>query len=104
MELLLKTIRNYIPLSPADEEAVSRFFHEKSFQKGEHLLRAGEVCRYVIFITSGLVRYYFDNDGQERTNYFNKEGEFVCDYMSFLPQRPSSVNIQALEDTSLFVI
>ena len=104
MQLLLENIRKYIPLSEVDEEIIGRLFHEKSFRKGDHLLRAGSVCRYVIFIESGLVRYYINQDGEEKTNYFNKEGEFVCDYISFLPQSPSRVNIQALEDTVVWVI
>lgn len=104
MESLLNTIRYFIPLSTSDEEIVRRLFHKKVFKKGEHLLQAGSVCRYVTFIETGLVRYYFNSDGEERTNYFNKEGEFVCVYTSFLPQTPSDINIQALEDTTIFVI
>ncbi len=104
MEALLNTIRYFIPLSTSDEEVVRGLFHKKVFKKGEHLLQAGNVCRYVIFIETGLVRYYINSDGEERTNYFNKEGEFVCDYLSFLPQSPSNVNIQALEDTTIFAI
>ncbi len=104
MESLLNTIRYFIPLSASDEAIVRRLFHKKVFKKGEHLLQAGNVCRYVTFIETGLVRYYFNSDGEERTNYFNKEGEFVCVYTSFLPQIPSDINIQALEDTIIFVI
>ena len=104
MDILLNTIRSFIPLSSQDEEIVRRLFHKKTFKKGDHLLQAGSICRYIIFIETGLVRYYINSDGEEHTNYFNKEGEFVCDYMSFLPQVPSYVNIQALEDTTIFVI
>ncbi|MDO3629104.1 Crp/Fnr family transcriptional regulator [Mucilaginibacter sp. BT774] len=104
MDSLLNTIRYFIPLSASDEEIVHRLFHKKVFKKGEHLLQAGSICRYITFIETGLVRYYFNSDGEERTNYFNKEGEFVCVYTSFLPQMPSDINIQALEDTTLFVI
>jgi CRP-like cAMP-binding protein len=104
MESLLNTIRYFVPLSASDEEIVRRLFHKKVFKKGEHLLQAGNICRYVIFIETGLVRYYINSDGEERTTYFNKEGEFVCYYASFLPQIPSDINIQALEDTTIFVI
>jgi CRP-like cAMP-binding protein len=104
LELLLNTIRYFIPLSTQDEEIVRKLFHKKTFKKGDHLLEAGNICRNVIFIETGIVRYYINNDGAEETNYFNKEGEFVCDYLSFLPQAPSNVNIQALEDSTVFVI
>jgi len=83
VDLLIQTIRNYIPFSPADEAVAQQLFHRKEYKKGGHLLTAGETCRYLIFIESGLVRYYITKDGEDQTAYFNKEGEFVCDYTSF---------------------
>lgn len=104
MDLLIQTIKNHISIFDKDVAIIENLFHSKVFKKGEHLLSAGEVCRYIMFIESGLVRYYTDNDGTEQTHYFNREAEFVCDYMSFLPQAPSYVNIQALEDTFVYQI
>ena len=104
MELLINKIKSYVPLSSEDEIVIRTLFHKKELKKGEHLLEAGNVCRYVIFIETGLVRYYINNDGVEQTTYFNKENEFVCDNMSFLTQIPSHVNIQALEDSTVWMI
>ncbi|HEV2479704.1 MAG TPA: Crp/Fnr family transcriptional regulator [Puia sp.] len=104
MDLLIQTIRNYIPFSPADEAIAHRLFRRKEYKKGAHLLARGEICRNIIFIESGLVRYYVDKDGEDQTNYFNKEGEFVCVYTSFLPQHPSGISIQALEDCVAWLI
>lgn len=104
MNLLIQTIKDQITITEQDMLIIEKLFHKKLFKKGEHLLSAGEICRYIIFIESGLVRYYTNNDGTEQTHYFNKEGDFVCDYMSFLPRSPSNVNIQALEDTVVYRI
>ena len=104
MNLLVQTIKSYIPFSPADEAVAHKLFHRKEYKKGAHLLTAGEICRHLIFIESGLVRYYINKGDQEQTNYFNKEGDFVCNYMSFLPQKPSMVSIQALEDCVAWLI
>ncbi|WP_440133550.1 Crp/Fnr family transcriptional regulator [Chitinophaga sancti] len=104
MQLLIQAIKSQISVSEKDITIIENLFHKKSFRKGEHLLSAGEVCRYIIFIESGLVRYYLNNEETEQTHYFNQEGEFVCDYVSFLPQSPSNVNIQALEDTLVYRI
>lgn len=68
------------------------------------MLAGREICRNIFFIESGLVRYYVDKEGEDQTNYFNKEGEFVCVYTSFLPQRPSAISIQALEDCVVWLI
>ena len=104
MDLLIQTIKDQISITEKDILIIENLFHKKFFKKGEHLLSAGEICLYIIFIESGLVRYYTNNDGTEQTHYFNKEGEFVCDYISFLPQLPSNVSIQALEDTVVYRI
>ena len=104
MELLINKIKSYVPLSAEDEIVIRTLFHKKELKKGEHLLEAGNVCRHIIFIETGLVRYYINNDGVEQTTYFNKENEFVCDNMSFLTQIPSHVNIQALEDSTVWMI
>ena len=104
MDLLLKAIRHYIPLSSDDEAIIRSLFRVEKLQKGQHLLQAGNICRNIFFIEEGLVRYYSVIDGEEKTSYFNKEGEFVCDYASFLPQRPSTINIQALEACTIYFI
>ncbi len=104
MEPLLNNIRSYIPLSESDEEIITGLFHKKNFKKRDHFLKAGDICRYIGFIETGLVRYYINYNEEERTNYFNKENEFICDYLSFSPQLPSNVNIQALEETAIYVI
>ena len=104
MELLINKIKSYVPLSLGDEKIIRTLFHKKELKKGEHLLEAGNICRHIIFIQTGLVRYYINNDGVEKTTYFNKENEFVCDNMSFLSQIPSYVNIQALEGTTVWMI
>ncbi|SDD37648.1 cAMP-binding domain of CRP or a regulatory subunit of cAMP-dependent protein kinases [Mucilaginibacter pineti] len=104
MNLLIENIRTYVPLSAADEKAIRELFHRKEFQKEEHLLKAGQVCRRLIFLEQGLVRYYLSDNGDEQTNYFNKEKEWVCDYPSFLPKVSSTVNIQALEPVIAWTI
>ncbi len=101
MDRLLQTIQSQIAITEADRLLIHQLFQPKRYAKGEHLLVAGEVCRYIYFIESGLVRYYLHNGGKEQTYYFNKEGEFVCDYQSFVPQAPTKINIQALEATQV---
>jgi hypothetical protein len=104
MDFLLNAIRHYIPLSDDDEAIIRSLFRVEKWQKGQHLLQAGNICKNIFFIEQGLVRYYTVIDGEEKTSYFNKEGEFVCDYASFLPQKPSIINIQALETCTVYFI
>ena len=50
------------------------------------------------------MRYYINHNGEEKTYEFSQENEYVCNYESFLPQKPSSKIIQALEDSDVLII
>ncbi len=104
MQFLIERIKQIIRLSESEEQILQELFVEKQLSKGDHFLIENQVCRYVGLIHYGLVRYYINADGEDKSYYFGKEGDFVCDYESFLPQKPSNKNIQVLEDSSLYTI
>ena len=104
MQFLIERIRQIIQLSESEEQILQDLFVEKQLLKGDHFLIEYQICRYVGLIHHGLVRYYINLDGEDKTYYFGKEGDFVCDYESFLPQKPTNKNIQVLEDSSLYTI
>lgn len=94
---LIEKLRSYISLNEDEVRLVDNVFKVRHFGKGEHFLFAGDVCREAAFIESGVFRFYVNTGERDATFYFAAESEFICDYPSFLPQRPSSTNIQALE-------
>lgn len=104
MTPLIATIRSLIKVSAEEEIVLAGLFKPLQVRSGEYFLEEGQLCRYVGFIEQGLVRYYMNDNGSEKTLYFNKEGEFVSNYQSFIPRQPSNTSIQAIEDTTLQVI
>ena len=101
---LLDNIQSLIMLSEAEKGIVTSLFKEKTYKKGDFFLSEGQICKQVGFVTRGLMRYYINHDGEEKTYSFSQENQYVCNYESFLPQSPSLKNIQALEDSMVFVI
>ena len=101
---LLYSIQNLITLSPAEIDIVKSLFKEKSYKKGDFFLAEEQICKQVGFVAKGLMRYYINHDGEEKTYSFSQENSYVCNYESFLPQSPSSKIIQALEDCDVLVI
>lgn len=101
---LLNNIQHLIKLSDEEKTIVTSLFKEKRYKKGDFFLADGQICKQVGFVIKGLMRYYINHDGEEKTYAFSQENEYVCNYESFLPQSPSSKIIQALEDTEVFVI
>ena len=104
IDSLLNSIQNLITLSPEEIDIVKSLFKEKPYKKGEFFLEEGRVCKHVGFVAQGLMRFYINHDGEEKIYDFSQENEYVCNYESFLPQKPSSKIIQALEDSIVFVI
>lgn len=103
-EALISSIRSLISLSEEEVDVIGRHFKKKELKKGDFFLADGQVCKYAGFIEKGLVRYYINADGEEKTYEFGQEYNFVCNYESFLPQTPSTKIIQALEDCALWQI
>jgi CRP-like cAMP-binding protein len=101
---LLNSIQNFITLSPTERDLVISLFKEKTYKKGDFFLAEGQICRQVGFVAKGLMRYYINHDGEEKTYAFSQENNYVCNYESFLPQSPSTKIIQALEDCDVLVI
>lgn len=101
MSSLIATIQQLVPVSQADESCISQLFEEHRLTTGDFFLRAGEVCRYVGYVETGLLRYYVLDDGEERTYDFSPEQSFACNYESFLPQIPSTRYIDAIEPTTI---
>jgi CRP-like cAMP-binding protein len=104
IESLIYSIQNVITLSPAEIDIVKSLFKEKRYKKGDLFLAEGQICKQVGFVAKGLLRYYINHDGEEKTYAFSQENDYVCNYESFLPQSPSLKIIQALEDCDVLVI
>jgi CRP-like cAMP-binding protein len=101
---LIDSMGKIIALSEEEKQFVQSVFKEKNCSKGDFFLREGQVCKEVGFIQQGLVRYFINNDGEEMIYDFGSEGNFVCNYESFLDRSPSNKNIQYVENTVLLSI
>jgi len=104
MSRLIAAIKSLIRISADEEQLIAGLFKPLQIQSGQYFLEEGQLCRYVGFIEEGLMRYHMNDNGNQKTLYFNKEGEFVSNYQSFLPRVPSNTSIQAIEDATLQVI
>ncbi|REC80578.1 Crp/Fnr family transcriptional regulator [Chryseobacterium elymi] len=82
------------------------FWSKKILEKGDYLLRNGEVCRTDNYIVSGTLKAFYINadTGNEEILYFAIDDWWATDMESFRKQRPSIYNIQALEKTELLQI
>lgn len=77
----------------------------KTVQKGEVLLRQGEICSHSFFVEKGLLRSYtIDNSGKEHIIQFASESWIISDRSSIFFNEPSDFYIDAVEETTLILL
>ena len=104
-ELLYTKITEKIALSEEEFEVCKALFTPRKVRKKQFLLQEGDVSRYQIFVTKGLLRSYtIDEKGAEHILQFALEGWWTADLYSFFTEEPSLFNIEALEDSELLLI
>jgi len=76
----------------------------KTLRRNEFLLREGEICRYKIFITKGLLRTFGTAaDGSEHILQFSPEHSWTLDAESYDRQQPARYNIAAIENSEVLL-
>ena len=68
------------------------------------LIEEGEIPKKVFLIEKGCVRAWFNNSGKDITIQFFFENSAVASIESFRKKRPSTVTVETLEQTVLWVI
>jgi CRP-like cAMP-binding protein len=101
----LITILNYFhPLSEGVVKFLKEHAHSVSFNKGELLLEAGQVCEHIYFIKKGVVRGFIREGKKEITTWITAEGEMVSSILSFEVKGSAIENMQAIEDCELLAM
>lgn len=102
---LTKQIRLYIPITNQEGIDVAAMFNYRKINKGNYLLKEGQYGDWWGFVYRGLMRSYSsDQEGNEYTNGFLKEGSFTCELVSFNGTAVSPTNVEALEDSIIICV
>lgn len=104
-EPLLNYFDQLYPLNTEEKELVMTKFNPRLFRKRQFVLQEGDVCTQFNFIVRGCLRMYkIDEKGNTHILQFASENNWINDLGSFHGLRPSSLNIDAIEDTVLLQI
>lgn len=100
---LIHYFQQIMPLSQAEIEAIEATINIKPYKKGTILLREGQVSLEAYFVFDGCVRQYYLVDGEEKTNNFFTEGQWVVSLQSFSQSLPSTHFLEVCTDALLVV-
>ncbi|WP_276166369.1 Crp/Fnr family transcriptional regulator [Zobellia alginiliquefaciens] len=74
-------------------------------KKGDFYINQNEICESLAFVKSGIFRsFYFSNNDDEITYCFTFPNHLLMAYSSFISQKKSEENIQALTDAEIISI
>ncbi|HYH14109.1 MAG TPA: Crp/Fnr family transcriptional regulator [Flavisolibacter sp.] len=107
MDPLLKVreaLSQFAPSSDEEWDLFSNNLKNQSIDKGNYVIKEGQVENYIYFIQEGVTRSYFTKEGKEFTVDFHFANEFVSSYFSFLTREPSRVSIEVLEPVVLYKV
>lgn len=100
---LLSYFQRIMPLSHEEIEAIVETMTIKQYKKGTILLKEGQVSTEVYFVLEGCVRQFYLVDGEEKTNNFFTEEQWVISMNSFSQNNPSNHYLDCCIDCSLVV-
>lgn len=101
--LLLKNIAKHITLDDDEVAFFTALVKHKEVRKKDLVLKEGQTCRYINYVHSGALRaYHLDVEGNESVIMFAINDWWVTDMFSFTTQQPAMLNIDAMEDSTIF--
>ena len=100
---LLNYFSRIMPLTPEEAAAIAETMNIKQYKKGTVLLKEGEISMEAYFVLEGCVRQYYLVDGEEKTNNFFTEEQWVVSITSMTQQVPSGHFMECCLDSTLVV-
>ena len=79
-------------------------FEKKEYPKNSFIVGEGQICDSIYLIVKGSVRCLIKHQGKDTTTWFAFENQPVMLPVSYCLQEPTCEMIQALEDTSVWVL
>jgi len=102
---IIKYIKQRIEITDKEIEDNLQYSEFKTFAKGDHILRAGEYCRFIGFLNKGfIVTTFVDESGNEKASEFKHEGCFFTYTEGLANNSPSHKNFIAIEDCEALVL
>ena len=89
--------RRYSTMTHEELDVLESILIPMRFQKGDFILKEGEVCKNIYWVVKGLVRQFYIKNGKELTEYMAVENTM---FMSI----ESLQQIHALEPTIVFAL
>ena len=101
---LKKHCKQIVPLLDTELELIDKYFEENTLRKKAFLLQDNKVCNFIAFIAEGTIRHFHVKGGVEKTCDISFDNSWVTDFQSFNSDTLGKMNLQAMENSTVFLI
>lgn len=91
-------------LYPELNDLYLEYAQVRPYRRQTFLLKAGEVCRHIYFVESGVLRCYYRRNNKDISSWFAQEGQCCWSAESFLRQQKGIEYIQVIEDATVSLL
>lgn len=103
--LLFNNFNKHSTITEEQFRTIEKLLVKRFVKKRKSLLTEGDISRYMYFVEKGCLRSYtVDKEGVEHVIQLVLEEHWVGDLYSFITQSQGTVNIEAIEDTEVFLL
>lgn len=102
MNEVRETLSKLVSLEEEEWSVLASCLHEELLPKKSLLLKEGEICTFIAFVSTGAFRYYYLKDGIEKVTSFFFSKDFVSDYSSFLSETSSIHYIESISASVIY--
>lgn len=96
--------RRYSTMTHDELDVLESILVPMKFQKGDFILKEGDICTNIYWVSKGLVRQFYFKNGKELTEYMATENTIFMSIESLFKEEPSYQQIQAIEPTIIFAL
>lgn len=100
----IDNLKKYGSVSDETAELLHPYIQHTYKKKGTLLLKQGHINDNLYIIEKGLIRFFYNNEDSEVTNWFCTENMVVFNSRCFFSSLPSNESLELLEDSSLYSV
>lgn len=105
MPLIIQNFEKIIALTNEEKALILSKIEVKHYKAKAILLNAGEICKNIYFVNSGILRSYNLNDNiVEHVLHFASKGCWIGDMYSYISEKPGNLFIEVLKDAEVVTI
>jgi CRP-like cAMP-binding protein len=102
-DLILSNVAKHILLDEKETAYFISLLKPKDVAKKQFILKEAQPCKNISFVNTGTLRaYYLDKEDKEATIMFAVADWWITDMYCFINKLPAMLNIEAIENSSIF--